>query len=423
MPLYAYKGVNAAGKAVAGVRDADSPKTVRQLLRKDGVVVLDVAAAKGGKAAASAGAARGAAAPAGSALGREVQLGDLFGGIKKPEVAAFTRQLSTLLKAGIPLSEALGALHDQIENLRLKEVVGRVRTAVNEGSSLADALAKHPRVYDDLYVSMTRAGEVAGNLDDVLTRLADFMEASAHLKSKVQGAMVYPIIMLVVGTLIMGILMVAVVPNITAIFEQQDKALPLNTEMLIWVSRVLGNYWYLLLIFGGLFGWLFVRWKRSDTGRPVWHAFVLKLPLFGPLIRQVAVSRFARTLGTMLASGVTMLRALDVSKETLGNAVLMKIVEDARESIAQGESIAQTLKRSGHFPAMMTHMIAVGERAGQLENMLFRVADTFDREVEYRLGRLTTMIEPLMLVVMGGAVGFVVFSILMPIMDMSDMAF
>jgi general secretion pathway protein F len=232
--------------------------------------------------------------------------------------------------------------------------------------------------------------------------------------------MIYPIIMFLVGAGIMVILMVAVIPNITEIFEQKDQALPWNTQFLIWTSHMVGTYWFLWIpaVIGGIY--LFIQWTRSENGKPQWHQFLLKMPLLGPLVRQVAVSRFARTLGTMLASGVPMLRAIEVSKATLGNVILMRVVEDAKTAIAEGESIAVTLKKSGQFPPMMTHMIAVGERAGQLENMLFRVADTFDREVEHKLGRLTSTLEPMMLVGMGVAVAFVVFSILMPIMDMSQ---
>jgi general secretion pathway protein F len=409
MPLYAYKGIGADGKPASGVRAAESPKLLRQLMRKDGVVVTEFDLAKGGKAESK-----------GKGLSREVHLGDFMAKVKKTEVAAFTRQLSTLLRAGIPLAEGLGALFEQTENLKFKTILGEVRTAVNEGASLADSLAKHPTVFDELFVSMVRAGEMAGNLDEVLTRLADFMESSQRLKGKVQGAMVYPIIMIVVGSIIMAILMIAVVPEITNLFTQEGKALPWNTRMLIWVSDGIGAYWWLMggLVVVGVIG--FRWWSRSPAGRPAWHGFVLRLPLVGPLVRRIAIARFARTLGTMLSAGVPMLRSLEVSRAILGNVVLMKAVEEARAAVTEGESLAVTLRRSGHFPATITHMIAVGERAGELESMLIRVADSYDSEVEMKLGRLTTMLEPLMLVVMGGAVAFVVFSILMPIMDMGQ---
>src|SRR5687767_11499305 len=225
MPMYAYRGIGPTGKGVSGVRDADSPKGLRQLLRKEGVVVTSQELSKAG--------AKGAV-PTGKGLGREVDLGGIFGGVKKPEIAAFTRQLAVLLRSGIPLAESLGALFEQIENVRFKVPVGEVRTAVNEGTALSDALGKHPKLFDELYVSMVRAGETAGNLDEVLSRLADFQDSSQKLKSKVQGAMIYPVIMALVGSIIMGVLMVAVVPEITKMFTTQGRTLPINTRMLIW---------------------------------------------------------------------------------------------------------------------------------------------------------------------------------------------
>jgi len=410
MPLYAYKGIGPNGKTVAGAREAESPKVLRQALRKDGVVVTQVDLSKGG---VKQGRAKG--------LSREVEIGEVLASVKKTDVAAFTRQMSTLLKAGIPLAEALSALFEQAEKAKLKRVLGEVRSAVNEGSSLADALGKHPRVFDELYVSMVRAGETAGNLDDVLTSLADFMESAHKLRAKVKGAMIYPIIMIGVGVIIMSILMIAVVPQITQMFTQQGRTLPLKTQFLVWVSHLFGAYWYLWLAIGvaGFFG--FRSWIRSTEGRPRWHRFLLYTPLFGQLVRQVAVARFCRTLGTMLQSGVQMLRALEVAKEVLGNAVLIKAVESARAGVTEGESLAAMLRRSGHFPTTVTHMIAVGERSGTLEGMLIRVADAHEQEIEMRLSRLTGLLEPLMIVFMGVTVGFIVFAILEPLMDMSKM--
>ncbi|MCG8425455.1 MAG: type II secretion system inner membrane protein GspF [Proteobacteria bacterium] len=410
MPLYAYKGIGANGKTTAGVKDADSPKLLRQLMRKEGVVVTEFDISKGGK--------KGKAG--GSGLKKEVNLGDLFGRVGKGEIAAFTRQLATLLRAGIPLAEALGALFEQIENPKFKAIVGEIRLAVNEGSSLADALAKHPVVYDNLYVSMVRAGELAGNLDEVLSRLADFMESAGQLKAKVQSAMIYPVIMALIAVVIIGILMVAVVPKITSVFTQQGKVLPWHTSLLIGLSDFIANYWWLIagLTAAGIYG--FRAWSRSPGGRPVWHQFLLRVPMAGSLIRQLAISRFTRTMGTMLSSGVPMLRALETAKEILGNVILMDAVDRARTAVSEGESLAITLRKSGHFPPTVTHMIAVGERAGELESMLLRVSDAYESQVQTRLDRLTGVLEPLVLVFMGTFVAFVIFSILVPIMDMSS---
>ena len=410
MAMWAYKGVDPRGKAVNGIRDADSPKMLRALLRRDGVLVTDVAEARAGKAASANGA---------SGLRREVDLKAIFQTVKTAEVAGFTRQLATLLKAGIPLAESLGAIVDQIDNPKLKSIVVEVRLKVNEGSALADALGKHDKVFPGVYVSMVRGGETAGNLDQVLVRLADFLEAQVKLRSKVVGAMIYPILMACVSAAVMAILMVAVVPKITAIYADTEKVLPWNTQMLIWVSTIIGEYWFLIALSIPLAALGFRAWVRSDAGRSLWDRMVLKLPLVGGLARQIAIARFCRTFGTMLASGVPLLRAMEVSREILGNTTLMKVIDKAREQIAQGESIAATLKRSGQFPSIVTHMIAVGERAGQLEQMLTNVADAYDADTDTKLTRLTSLLEPIMIVVMGGSVAFIVFSILGPIMDMN----
>ena len=413
--MYAYKGLGPSGKNVNGVRDAESPKLLRQILRKDGVIVTSFELSKGGKAAKELNATKGG-------LSKDVDIGALFGGgVKKVEIAAFTRQMATLLRSGIPLAEALGALVEQISNVRLKAPISEVRSAVNEGQSLADSLAKHPKLFDELFVSMVRAGELAGNLDEVLTRLADFLEASQKLKSKIQGAMIYPIVMLVVGIGIMTVLMIKVIPEITSMFSQAGRTLPLNTRILIWTSSFFGRN-ILWLFLGTIIAIiLFLKWTRSKDGKPVWHAFVLRLPVVGELVRTINVGRFSRTLGTMLQSGVPMLRALETGKQIIGNVLLQRAVEDAKQAVTEGESLATTLKKSGQFPATMIHMTAVGEKAGQLEQMLERVATAYESEVDTKLSRLTALLEPLMLVLMGGAVAFIVFSILQPIMDLGSL--
>jgi general secretion pathway protein F len=410
MPVYAYKGIGTNGKPTNGLREAESPKMLRQALRKDGVVVTQFDISKGGKA----GKLRG------KGLSREVRFKDLLGGVKKEDIAAFTRQLSTLVGAGIPLAEALGALFEQIEQDRLKNAIGDVRTAVNEGSSLGDALAKHPKLFDELFVSMVRAGETAGNLDEVLSRLADFLEASQRLRNKLTGAMVYPVIMMCVSGVILCILMFSVVPKVTRLFERRKQELPLSTEVLKAVSHFIGHWWWLIILCVIAAVIAFRRWSAAEPGRLKWHGFILRLPLIGALARRVAIARFSRTLGTMLSSGVPMLRALETARETMGNAVLKKAVDQCRTAVTEGESLALTLKRTGHFPPTVTHMIGVGEKAGELEQMLIRVADAYDAEVEAKVGRLTSLVEPLMIVFMGVGVGFVVYSILKPIMDMSN---
>jgi general secretion pathway protein F len=300
-------------------------------------------------------------------------------------------------------------------------ILAGIRQKVNEGGGLADAMSAHTKLFPELYTNMVRSGEHAGNLDAVLERLADFMDQQQALRSKVSGAMTYPILMMVIGTLVMGVLMVAVVPKITAIFEDSGKALPWNTQLLIFVAALTGSYWWVLLALA-VGAWLGVkRWIKTPRGRLVMDRVKLKLWLVGHVVRYVAVARFARTLATMLASGVPLLTALEIVKKVLDNVVLEKVIEEARDAIREGESIATTLKKSGQFPSMMCHMVAVGERSGQLETMLENVAGAYERDVEVQVNRMTTILSPMMIVVMAIGVGFIVFSVITPIMDMQQL--
>jgi general secretion pathway protein F len=421
VPVYSWKGLSSAGKAVTGTRDADGPKGLRQTLRKEGVFVTEHREMLvGGTRAAARTAASAAPGEKVPFFKREIDLKGLVERVRPQEVAAFTRQLATLLKAGIPLAEALGALGEQGGNNKLEVALAEIRQKVNEGSALADAMASHPDIFPDLYVNMVRSGEAAGNLDAVLLRLAEFMDAQNALRAKVSGAMTYPIIMVVLGTVVMGVLMVVVVPKITSIFEDLGKTLPWNTTLLIFLADVIGSYWWMLIVAGGLGYWGFRRWSRKPKGRSVVDRVKLKLPLIGPLVRYVGVARFARTLATMLSAGVPVLSALEITKRVLNNTVLEKVVESARDAIREGESIAATLKKSAQFPSLMVHMVAVGERSGQLEAMLENVATAYERDVEGKVARLTTVLSPMLIVGMALCVLFIVFSVLQPIMDMSN---
>lgn len=406
MAVYEYRGIAVAtGKPVRGIRDAENPKVLRAVLRRDGILLTLATEESAAKA---------------SGARREVDLFKFFRRISGTDVAMTTRQLATLVRAGIPLVDSIGALIDQVEKEELKTVLSRVREKVNEGTSFAKALESHPRVFPPLYIHMVAAGEASGTLEQVLERLADFMEAQARLKGKVGAALAYPALMVVIGTVLIGFLMVAVVPKVTAIFESMDRALPWYTQLLIGVSTFAANYWWLLAIIAGLGVWLFRKWKATKEGRLKWDSFVLRVPIFGSLIQMVAVARFAKTLSTLLASGVPLLKAMDIVKNVLENALLEKVVIEATGSIREGESIAEPLRRSGQFPPIVTHMIAVGEKSGQLEQMLESVANAYDSQVETRVQALTSLLEPLMIVVMGGAVGFIAVSILMPLIQMNE---
>ena len=344
----------------------------------------------------------------------------LFEQITLKDMVVFSRQFAALVGSGVSMLRTLYIIVDQCPNKKLKRAIDDVRRLVESGLSLSDAMTRQGGIFDSLYISMVRAGEAGGILSEVLKRLADFLESQNKLRAKVMSAMMYPIIMTVLAVGILTLLMTTVVPKVTAIFADTGRALPLNTQILIFISTLVSDYLWLLLIIGiGSFV-AFRRWVSTPKGRLSWDTFKLRVPVLGGLERKVAVSRFAKTLSTMLASGVQLLRAMEIVKNVLGNTVLMNVIEQARESIREGESIAAPLKRSGQFPAIVCHMIAVGERSGQLEQMLENVSGAYDLEVETQLERLTALLSPLMILGMGGAVFFVVTSIMLPIMQMND---
>lgn len=402
MPVFEYTGLNQAGKNVRGLREADSAKALRTLLRKDGIFLTEVS----GKAD--------------EAAKREVDLKKFVAGrVTSDDIAIMTRQLATLIGAGIPLVEGLTALVDQVENEKLKRVVSQIKQRVNEGSSLADAMAQHPKVFTVLYVNMIRAGEHSGALDVVLIRLADFTESQARLRSKILGTMAYPAVMVLLSIVIVGILFTVVIPKVTQIFKDIDLTLPIMTRILIAIADVVTGYWYLLLAGGLAVAFGFRAWVRTQSGKAAFDAWVLRLPIFGSLVRMLAISRFSKTLSTLLRSGVPLLTAMEIVRNIIDNTVLAGVIEEAREAIREGESIAAPLKRSGEFPPLVYHMIAIGERSGQLEDMLANVAQAYDAQIDTRIGALTSLLEPIMIVLMGGGVAFVVFSILIPILQMN----
>ncbi len=404
MPLYEYKGLNKIGKTVTGTKDAPTKAALREALMKTGVYLSECKEKTGAKAAESGGF-------------KQIKIGS---GVSKQDIKDFTSSFCTLTKAQIPLVECLNALADQAENETLKTALIDIKGKVSEGSSLANAMADYPKIFDTLYISMIRAGESSGSLDIVLERLTGFLESQLRLKSRVTGAMVYPLIMIVIGILLMIVLLVFVIPRVTKLFDQQKKDLPGITKFLLATTDFVNHFWWLIILIVIGLALAFKKWTSTPKGKMQWDTIVLKVPLFGGLIRMVSISRFAKTLSTLLASGVPLLKALDIVKAVLGNEVLAKVVENAHDSIKEGETLALPLKRSGEFPPLMIHMITVGEKAGRLEEMLNSVADNYEEQVGVKVDALTTMLEPLMIVVMGGTIGFVVFAIMLPIMQLSD---
>jgi general secretion pathway protein F len=404
--VFEFRGVEAAsGKSVKGFRDAENPKGLRAMLRREGILLTQ-------------------ATEESARVAREKKNVDLFAVFKRPsasDIAVMTRQLATLVRAGVPLVESIQALTEQVENEQLVRILTSVRESLNEGTSFAKSLEAHPKIFQSLYVNMVAAGEASGTLEAVLERLADFMEGQARLKGKVLGALAYPLLMAVIGTGLVAFLMVAVVPKVTSVFDSLGQALPWYTALLITVSNVVSGYWWLII--GGLVLaiYLFRRWKRTPAGRMKWDAFRLRAPLFGRLTLLVAVARFARTLSTLLSSGVQLLPAMEIGRHVLENAKLETVIGEAIGSIRGGESIAEPLKRSKAFPPMVTHMIAVGEKTGQLESMLENVSRSYEADVETRVTALTSLLEPIMIVLLGGMVGFIAMAILMPLIQMNQL--
>jgi general secretion pathway protein F len=404
--VFEFRGVEVgSGKAVKGFRDAENPKTLRASLRRDGIL-LTQATIEADRAA------------------REQKKVDLFAFLKRPkarDVGVMTRQLATLVRAGVPLVESVAALTEQVENEQLTRILTTVRESLNAGTSFAKSLEQHPRTFATLYTNMIAAGEASGTLEAVLERLADFMEGQARLRGKVAGALAYPALMSVFGIGLVSFLMVAVVPKVTTVFDSLGQALPWYTRLLIVMSSVVGGYWWLII---GLFVaavFSFRRFKNSPTGKLKWAQFRLRAPLFGRLELLACVARFCRTLSTLLASGVQLLPAMEIGRNVLENAKLEVVVSEAILSIRGGANIAEPLKRSRAFPPMVTHMIAVGERTGQLEAMLENVSRAYEADVETRVAALTSVLEPLIIVILGGMVGFVAFAILMPLIQMNQL--
>lgn len=406
MPIFEYRGLDKNGRSVRGTTDADNIRTAKMRLRKEGLFVTDIKD-KGKSAAARK--AKGKK----TASQKSVNVTDL---------SLMTRQLATLLKANIPLVDSLSAVAEQVENEFLSEVISDIKNSVNEGGSLFKALSKYPKVFDKMYISMCEAGEMSGTLDVILLRLAEFKESQTELNSKVKSAMLYPILMLGFTMLLLGVLFIYVIPKIVTVFESSpDLKLPWYTLIVIDASGFLVNYWHVLLITGTVSFLLFRNWKNTPKGRAQWDAIFLKIPVVGNLGRIVAVSRFTRTLSTLLTGGVPMLAAMGIVRNVVDNEVIAEAIDTGRLNISEGESIAGPLKKSGQFPPIVIHMINIGEKTGELENMLLQVSDAYDFQVKTAIAGLTSLLEPLMIIVMGCVIGIIVFAIMIPMFELSSM--
>jgi general secretion pathway protein F len=403
MPIYLYKGMDRSGKEIKNTINVESIAAAKQRVKSMGIMLIDIREQK----------AQGTGA--GGSLLR------IGGSVPVDDLAMMTRQLATLIKAKIQIVEALGALTDQVENANLRLVLSDLRQKVNEGASLAKALQDHPKVFSSIYANMVEAGEASGTLEIVLLRLADFTESQVKLKNKIKGAMTYPIIMGVFGFVMMNVIFIFVIPKIAKIFISMKKELPFITQVCIWISNFLVNYWWLVII--GILATIYSTLKYTSTpkGMSQWHALQLRLPILGILVKMINVSRFCSTLGTLMNSGVPILTALTIVKNLIPNVHMKDAVEKARQSVSEGASLAQPLIQSGYFPPLVTHMIKLGERSGELEPMLKIISENYEDQVQSRISGLTSVLEPIMMICLGTAIGFIVFAVVIPMMNMNSL--
>lgn len=406
MPVYDYSALDAKGKMVTGIIDADSLAAARQKIRNAGNYTVDLKEV----------------AQTTSQTGKHSfsNVFQWFSRVSPSEITIMTRQLATLIGAGFPLVTALDALIKQLKSTALKKTIAGIKDSVIEGSSFADALGKYPRIFSAIYTNMVAAGESSGTLEVVLERLADVTEKQEALKSRMITAMIYPIMLLLISLLITTFMLVYVTPKIESMFEDLDQALPIPTQILIGTSNLFQTYWWVLVIVivAAVLG--IGQMRKSPLGRRRWDQMVLQMPLFGQLTRKLAVNRFSQTLGSLLENGVSMLPALGIVENIVGNVPIADAVADATVEVGKGQGLGTSLEAKDVFPQMAIQMIQVGEQSGNLEEMLSKVGDVFEKEVETTIMRLTAMIEPVMVLVMAGVVLFIVLAISLPIFEMNQ---
>jgi type II secretion system protein F len=405
MPVFEYRALDAKGKNIKGIVDADSESLARSKLRSQGKFPVSISVSRSKR----------------STTGRGGQRLSVFERVKSEEISIMTRQLATLLGAGIPLVQALDSLVAQTRNSVLKKVIAQIKGSVNEGNTLTTALGEHPKLFSSIFVNMVRAGEASGALDIVLERLADFGEKQEVLKGRFQAALIYPTFMALIGSAILFILITYIVPNITQVFNEMDRALPLPTLFLIALSEFLKSYWWAVLILLVLFVSGLRYFISRPVGRRFWDLVKLKIFILGPVLQKVILARFSSTLGSLLESGVGLMTSMQIVRTLVNNVHVSQVIDQAMEQIQKGQSMTTALSESEWFPPMFVQMIAVGEQSGSLEIMLDKVAKAYEREVETAIMGMTSLIEPLMIACMGLAVGFIVLSILLPIFEMNQM--
>ncbi len=404
MPIYIYTGFDRSGKEVKSSLTAENPAIAKQRIKSSGVMILDMTEQKS------------------NTREQKTQHVISFGtGVGVSDLAMMTRQLATLVKANIQLVEAISTLIDQVSNQKLRIILSEVKKKVNEGSSLAQSLADYPKIFNNVYINMIEAGETSGTLHIVLIRLAEFTEAQMKLKNKIQTAMIYPTIMGIFGFLMMNVIFLFAIPKITKIFETRKIEIPLQTKICIWISSSIQNYWWLFLILVIAGQYIFRKWKASPGGRSTWDHLILKVPLIGDLVTMINVGRFCSTLATLLDSSVPILASMNIVKNIVANVHMSKAINEAKDAVSEGASMVGPLIKSNLFPPMVTHMIRLGEKSGELGPMLQIAAENYEDQVESRLTGLTSVLEPIMIIALGLVVGFIVFSVIVPMMKLNTL--
>ncbi|MBI2300220.1 MAG: type II secretion system inner membrane protein GspF [Armatimonadetes bacterium] len=405
MPVYTYSAIDSSGAEVSGVLNAGDEQAALGQVRERGLHPLGVRAQSGGGGAETAD---------DSGIRRR------GGRVRAADLTLFTRQLANLVKGGLPMMRTLDALIDNTENARLYALLQKVRQEVAEGESLHEALAKHPRVFNNLYLSLVRAGESSGELPTVLSRLADFQEQDLERRAQIRAALTYPILLMVVGTGIVTFLVTFLIPRFQSLFAEFGRALPVPTQIVLAVSKFFTHEWWVIILGVFLVSWAKRQWLASPRGRLTWDRWRLHWPLLGRLYQRAATARLARTLSTLLHGGVSILDALEILEGVVDNAALAESLREIRAGVREGESLGLRTRASGQFPGLLSQMMLVGEETGDVEGALSTVADAFDVEVNNALKGLVALVEPLIILVMGGIVGFVVFAMLMPIFQLNQ---
>jgi type IV pilus assembly protein PilC len=420
MANFQYSALDAKGEQTTGVVNANSEAEAIQQLRAQGLYPTQLVEEGKGKKGAKP-AAKGKAKTAGKAKAKRSQVG---GRVKPKNLMIFTRQLATLIDSGLPLLRSLTVLAKQEPNPVLKATVETLAESVQGGSTFSESLAQHPRIFNKLYVNMVKAGELGGVLEIVLNRLAEYQEKAAKLKNKIVSAMVYPVIVMFIAVAILVFLMIFIVPKFKEMFASTDQQLPMISQIVFGTSQFfldrpffLPNVVFVFLLIG-VGGFLFTLWGRTKNGRNAIDTMKLRLPIFGDIQRKSSVSRFSRTLGTLVTSGVPILQALNITRDTAGNVVISQAIEKVHEAVKEGETIVTPLQASGVFPNMVISMVDVGEETGQLPEMLLKVADVYDDEVDNAVTALTSILEPIMIVFLALIVGSVVFALFLPLIRM-----